>query len=347
MKSITRGFTILQDVKKSGKERNWKGFKLDNLSCAGSFKRNGNIKKYYRMKDCGGFLEFGECPNGCEKKLTAARFCQVRLCPMCAARRSTLVFQNLRQVVHEAKERGLQFVFLTLTAKNVKGDSVKTELTKYFEAFKKLTNRRPFKVSVEGWFRALEITHKWRKDEYHPHFHCLLAVKPSYFKGGKYIKHATWVQWWRESMQLDYDPIVDVRRVKARKKASDEIEESGAIFEVAKYTTKSNDYLIPESQKAQDRAVEILDDALQYRRLIAYGGILNKIRRELKQVDEEKHDLIKVGEDAGEGCNCSECNAIYQEVSYKWHVGLRDYVRVDDLDDKGRVIDKETGEIIE
>lgn len=350
--SIPDNVRVLQDIKRSGKERPWRGYKLDSLELAKSYKRNGDERKYQRVKDCGGYLEFAECPKGHEKKLMAAKFCQVRLCPMCSARRSTLVFQNLREVLHAAKEREkLQFVFLTLTARTVSGDKLKEELTKYFESWSKLAKRRPFRKSIVGWFRALEITHNWRKATYHPHFHCILAVKPSYFSHG-YVRQATWAQWWKESMQLDYTPIVDVRRVKPRKKKGDEVEESGAIFEVAKYSVKSKDFLIPENRLAQDEVVEILDDAMRHRRLVAYGGLLKSIRKELRQADEERHNLIKVGEDQGEGCTCSICNTIYEEVAYKWHVGYKEYVQLQSMlpdhivTTKGKLVDKETGEVV-
>jgi plasmid rolling circle replication initiator protein Rep len=369
--SITSNVRELQDKRKNGQDRPWDEYQLGVKKLAKSYRRIGS-NKFYRVKDCGKFLKFNECPEGHEKKLIEARFCKVRLCPMCSARRSTLIFQNLISVVHEAKERdNYQFLFLTLTAKTVTADKLNEELTKYFNAWKLLAKRRPFQRSIEGWFRSLEITRDtdrvitraryykalkhYKKlglkpgdpnptyDHYHPHFHCLLAVKPSYF-GKNYIKKDIWMQWWKESLDLDYEPIVDIRRVKPQKEGQDE---TGAVMELSKYTTKSSDYLVANDQVSQDKAVETLDDALHGRRLVAYGGIFFKIRKELKQMDEEKHDLIKVGEDDGEGCNCSVCNAIYQEVSYRWVVGLSKYINVEDLDERGRLIDRETGEIIE
>ena len=325
MNSVQQKVVILQDVRANGEERPWKEYKLGSLELAKSYERLGNDKAS-RVKQCAGYLVFKEYQCG-QKRLSLGFFCQVRLCPMCSARRSALVFQNLREVIHAAKEKEkLEFIFLTLTAKTVNGAKVCEELTKYFEAWQKLSKRRPFRRAVVGWFRALEITHNWRKDTYHPHFHCILAVKPSYFGKG-YIKQATWAEWWKESMGLDYTPIVDVRKVRPRPdRRSGEIGEAGAVYEVAKYSVKSADYLIPENRKAQDQAVEILDDALRNRRLVAYGGLFKEIRRELKHQDEDKHDLIKVGDDV-KGCNCEVCNGIYQEAVYRWHVGYREYVK--------------------
>jgi plasmid rolling circle replication initiator protein Rep len=340
---------VLQDVRPNGKERSWSQYKLDSLELAESFKRIGDDGKFSRVKHCGDYLEFRECPEGHEKKLQRAFFCQVRLCPMCSLRRSVLVFNNLRAVVHEAKEKhNVRFVFLTLTAKTVTSETVAEELTKYFKAWERLSKRKKFKDSVLGWFRALEITHNWRKDSYHPHFHCLLAVRPSYFSHG-YISHAEWVEMWQKSMRLDYIPIVDVRRVRARRRKKDKIEEEGAIFEVAKYTVKSNDFLIKENRLAQDKAVEILDKALFRRRLVAYGGLLKEIRRQLKQEDEEKADLIKIG-DEQTGCTCSVCNAIYEEVGYRWRVGYREYIEESrkpvGVEVDGKIIDPNTGEVL-
>ena len=50
----------------------------------------------------------------------------------------------------------------------------------------------------------------------HPHFHALLLVKPSYFKGQGYIKQGDWVENVVESfLRADYLPSVNVKAVKA------------------------------------------------------------------------------------------------------------------------------------
>ena len=49
----------------------------------------------------------------------------------------------------------------------------------------------------------------------HPHFHALLLVKPSYFKGQGYIKQGDWTEMWRKALRADYLPSVNVKAVKA------------------------------------------------------------------------------------------------------------------------------------
>lgn len=102
---------------------------------------------------------------------------------MCGWRRSMLIFKQTNDILHVAtKGQKLRFLFLTLTCKNVSCDELGSTLDKLFKAWEKLSRRKAFKDSVKGWFRALEVTHKMHTDEYHPHFHAILAVSPSYFK---------------------------------------------------------------------------------------------------------------------------------------------------------------------
>ena len=63
----------------------------------------------------------------------------------------------------------------------------------------------------------------------HPHFHALLLVKPSYFKGQGYIKQGDWVEMWSKALRADYLPSVNVKAVKAtltKKDVSNSIKQS-------------------------------------------------------------------------------------------------------------------------
>ncbi|PTM51510.1 protein rep [Desmospora activa] len=324
--SIPESAPTLQDRTKQGKERPWRKHKQESINLEESYTRLGIENKAERVAQCGCRLVFRECQSGHGKKLVAGYFCQVRLCPMCAWRRSMLVFKQTNDILHEAtKERKLRFLFLTLTCRNVHSEELAETLDKLFKAWGKLSRRKAFKDSVVGWFRALEVTHKMHSDEYHPHFHAILAVSPSYFKKKeKYITQDEWVKLWQKSLGVDYTPIVDIRTAKPKRKGQGM---ESTVAEAAKYTVKPGDFLDPSDEMGTDLAVDTLDSALHSRRLVAYGGLFKEIRKRLKQTDAEKADLVKIDEDgAPEGCTCEICGAIMQEVAYKWHVGLKNYI---------------------
>lgn len=65
----------------------------------------------------------------------------------------------------------------------------------------------------------MEVTHNTQYgtknfDTYHPHFHVLIAVNKSYFTSRDYLSQARWTAAWQQALQVDYTPIVDVRRIK-------------------------------------------------------------------------------------------------------------------------------------
>src|SRR5699024_12562650 len=87
-------------------------------------------------------------------------------------------------------EENKEFIFLTLTTPNIKGEDVKSEIDKFNKAFNKLFKRQKIIKSIKGYIRKLEMTYNKNRDDYNPHFHVLLCVDKSYFTNSKrYIKH--------------------------------------------------------------------------------------------------------------------------------------------------------------
>jgi len=316
---------VLSDRDKKGKERPWKDKKTKTLLLAESYTRLG-IKKAYRVLDCGSYLEFKRFLSSGEFKLNGANFCKVRLCPMCSWRRELKIFAQTSKVMDKALEiKEYRFIFLTLTCRNVDGEELSSTLDKLFHAFKKLSERKIVKKSIVGWFRALEVTHNLDKaskdyDTYHPHFHIILMVNKSYFNMPElYISQEKWTSLWKESLQIDYTPIVDVRAFKTRTKK----QISKSIAETAKYTVKDNDYLVLDDEEMTDSAVMVLDSALANRRLVAYGGELKKIHKSLNLDDVEDGDLINTGND----------EEIREDIDYvlehyRWHIGYKQYCKL-------------------
>lgn len=171
-----------------------------------------------------------------------------------------------------------RWLFVTLTQKNVPITDLREALTSMNEGFKRMTKLKAF--PAVGWLRSTEVT-RGKDGTAHPHFHCIMMVPAGYFSHG-YLTQPEWVQLWRKSMRLDYDPVVDTRAVA---KGKDPLV---LIPEILKYATK-------ESDMVADREWFLsLTEQLHKMRAIATGGILKKYLREL---EDEPEDLIGTGDD--------------------------------------------------
>lgn len=220
--------------------------------CTGKKKKNPRFSSYIeplvskklseRIKECGDFLQMLSDLSLENSKLHQANFCGNRFCPMCSWRvacKDSLEISILME--HLRKEENKEFIFLTLTAPNVKGEFLDEEIKKYNKSFKKLMERKEVKQIVKGYIRKLEVTYNSDStsnayDTYHPHFHVVIAVDKSYFTSRNYLKHDRWLNLWRE-VTGDYTITqVDVRKAKAN--------DYKEVYELAKYSAKDTDYLI-------------------------------------------------------------------------------------------------------
>lgn len=221
--------------------------------CAKKKKKNPKFSSYIeplvskklveRIKECGDFLQMLSDLTLENSKLHKASFCGNRFCPMCSWRvacKDSLEISILME--HLRKEENKEFIFLTLTTPNVKGDELDSSIKDYNKAFKKLMERKEVKNIVKGYIRKLEVTYNSDKtsksyDTFHPHFHVVLAVNKSYFTDKNYyINHDRWLSLWREATGDFGITQVDVRKAK--------INDYKEVYELAKYSAKDSDYLI-------------------------------------------------------------------------------------------------------
>lgn len=271
------------------------------------------LKRAELLRNCSSYLVFSLLEDG-RKKLTKASFCRVRLCPMCAWRRTLKLYANMSKIVSQMQ--GYRFILLTLTVKNCFGVELSSVLDDMFYGFRLFSNFKAFKQSIEGFYRGLEVTYNKLSDTYHPHFHCLLAVKPSYFSGLDYISQAEFQEMWRNAMKLDYAPSVDVRAVKGNTLK--------AVCEISKYTVKDVDYIKQQNTHFSAEILYFLDRALTGRRLISFGGIFKKIHKELNLQDEMDGDLVDTGQE-----DFKAMEKVVQQT-YIWNTGFNNYVLADE-----------------
>lgn len=189
-------------------------------------------KTVARVQDCGLWTAY-LMDSGLEHiKVLKTYNCGFRLCPRCAWIKSKRMATKLATVVEYLRGEGYVFLFLTLTVVNCKREELRSTLKMMADAWAKLRRRGAFEA-VDGFFRKLEVTYNKKSDTFHPHYHVMLAVKPSYFKKA-YVKRARWLQLWQECTGDSRIIIVDIRRMK---------DTFRDVLELSKYQAKDAEYL--------------------------------------------------------------------------------------------------------
>lgn len=288
---------VLKDMNPAGYMMPWKEKKTENVYLGELFEIL-SLKKAEKVKGCADVLRFKVDPETGEIKLAQVWFCKNRLCPICNWRRRRVnSFQTGKTLAAAIKQYPkARFIFVTLTCRNVEYRDLRRTIQDESKAFGKMINRKRFDGVVLGYLRSTEITVKEHdpnfngNHSYHVHVHALIMVKPSYFKGGKYLSTRDWVQYWRKAMQLDYDPICNVKRVRPnKKKGRDSLKASAK--EVAKYQMKDSDVL--KHNRERDKVVVYeLNKALVSTHQFSYGGVLKRIHHDLF-TDQDVDDLLE------------------------------------------------------
>lgn len=322
---------VLKDVNGKGKDRRWKYRKRQSVNLANAFMEcwidsmvelgfdRNEAKKmsekyydedsiWYRKNDatdrCADTLEFVRTENG-KLKLYRAWFCKDRLCPMCNWRRAMKFSMQIGQILQEMSKRddvAGKPIFLTLSMLNVAGEDIGKSFSDYALSFQRLMKYKAVKTHCLGAIRSSEVTYNEERNDYNTHIHCLLWMKPSYFKGGAYISHERWVELWKKAARLDYSPSVDVRAVKPKKPSeNDPTGIFAATLEVSKYPIKPDIFKrfteVPkgesdESKELRAKCIKYLEMGMHGKRLISFFGIFKEIRAKLKQDDTEDGDLV-------------------------------------------------------
>lgn len=334
----------LSDIDNRGRSRDWRGKKIYNTLLAEAFDFI-NPDKAARLRECSTMLSFRVYGDG-TRKLDSINSCRVRLCPICSWRRSLKCYHNTRSIMdYLDRQNKYGYIFVTLTMRNCHADDLEYHLRSIYRGWSRFTQLKRFKCAMRGWYRGVEVTHDTEPyitrerygsnaryysnrglyigdknpnyDTYHPHIHCIFVVPKSYFNSRYYISQRDFANMWRQSLRLDYDPVVDVRKVKG--------DCARAVAEISKYAVKSIDYIIPDDWDLTVDTVRTLDAALAGKRLYAYGGCMRTAHKALNLNDaEDCSDLAHINSDERAD------DVDYRLVNYFWHNGYRQYVSTDD-----------------
>lgn len=265
-------------------------------------------KTLERVKSCGDFMQHLTNLEMNAKKVHRSNSCGNRFCPLCTwnkAKKDAIMLAVLMQAIREQEEQ--EFIFLTLTAPNIKGEHLKSEIDRFNHAFNKLFKRKNVISVINGYVRKLEVTYNQERfitkqmykraknyydkrnlkegdnnpnyDTYHPHFHVILSVNKSYFTDTKvYINQSKWLEMWRDCMNDESITQVDIRKVRSSEKS-----EYGAVLEVAKYSAKSNELYASQS------VFEIFYRALKGRQLLTFNGLFKDYVKKYKNGELDKY----------------------------------------------------------
>ena len=317
---------ILSDKRPNGEEKPWKKHKMNSLKLHGLYEKalikdNDLIteNRLQSLEQCGDNLLFSVNDKN-EKRLKGANFCRIRTCPMCNWRKSLKMFGQTNKIANKILEQNssTRFLFVTFTVKNCSAEKLEETINLMNKGFKSITDKtkklaitNKFKNNMLGYMRAIEVTYNQQEDTYHPHIHCIFAVKAGYFTHG-YIKKTEWQYIWGECCHTDYEPIVKVQTIKNST--------SKAVAEVAKYPVKMDELANYQNENKAIKALIVFTKILKGRRLITFGGVFADIKKQLKLDDVETGDLIHLEDEQKE--NFEEIKT----VLYKFNVKVGCYI---------------------
>jgi plasmid rolling circle replication initiator protein Rep len=287
-------YQYLSEVSK--KDNSWDIHKFYSQRQASLYAEVKEFEKYAKRIDkCCGTLGFSftsdEISGVVNLKLQHAFFCHLGTCCQCGSRRA---FVNKSKFIERipllaSEYPKARWIFLTLTQKTCEITDLKNEIQVMSKAWKRLVERNLFK-DVLGWTRAVEVTRSKTNDTHaHPHYHCLLMVKPNYFSRN-YVSQEEWCAAWGDAMRLDYVPVCDVRACKDKKNgrtvlSSDVDSMRSSVAEAIKYTVKAKD-LLEENEFEKAEWFFEYTRQIKSQKLLTSGGVLKNIFKD-KLINEE------------------------------------------------------------
>lgn len=282
-----------------------------------------------RIDQCSRCLEFAfQVPEGGEYKLKlrAAYFCRLRHCPVCQWRKALMWKARFHQAYPLIMKEypTARFIFLTLTVRNCELSQLRERLAWMNKSWELLTKRKQWPAM--GWIKTVEVTRS-ADDSVHPHFHALLLVRSSYFKGSSYLSQDRWTDLWKGCLKVDYNPIVHVCAIYSRSGTPEGDIGSAmakATSEVLKYAVKPSDTLSDDSARRMSNCDWLCEITKQLHktRAVATGGVFKTVLS--GKLDDEPESLIHA-----EDLDNSESDPNSPSLIYTWRGNKKRYQLVD------------------
>ncbi|EDN4324320.1 protein rep [Salmonella enterica] len=269
--------------------------------------------------------------------------CRSRHCQNCQRIKAFVWQEKMKEIFPDliSKYPNHKYLFITFTVKNPKLKNLKSVLICMSRAYAKMFQRKAFKKWFVGDIRSTEITRgNSGEDEAHPHFHALICVHPTYFKGSNYMSADVWGQNWGECLEsefkkegLEYNaadypkgfPRVDIRLAKSADRKTDitnqNISEHGEqlINYVLKYSVKGSDLL--KNGKADAWFWEFDKQVKNIRMIAASGDIKKSLAKLERDQFDYYHEQEKIEKLIADDVNFKADKAVFKkEEDYNYYL---------------------------
>ena len=246
------------------------------------FMEDKNLK-LDRLKECGNFIKFQSSEDKTKFILAGGNFCNNRFCPFCSwlkAKRTAFELLELIKVV-EYKEK-FAFLFITLTVPNVPKESLREEIENFNISFNRLWKTKEFKAFNKGFIRKLEVTYNEERNDYHPHFHLVVAVNKSYFTSRDYMSKRRLLELWQRATRNPAITQVDIKPCRM-----DTVKQ---VMELATYSAKQGD--LYSSKEVFDGFYE----GLFRKKLLVYNGIFKEYKKKIDTGEVDPAQVIELNQ---------------------------------------------------
>jgi Plasmid rolling circle replication initiator protein and truncated derivatives len=260
-------------------------------------KEQANQSKVTAVCECGDTIKFVTNKDKSKKHLNDARFCHWRFCALCAWRLSLKRTFVTKVVMTRLANLGFRFLFVTLTAPNVKAEELSAEITRLNEAWSRMTKRKKYKTLIIGGIRKIEVTYNSETDTYHPHLHIILCVEKKYFKRTtsrktdkkniypNMIMFEEWQADWQQALRDDRAEQINVQAISNHPQKM-----AKAIAEISKYSAKDSEMVLDK------KVFKAMYLGMKGKRLFSPFGEMKKLFREFEKDPQKFSDCFEMRE---------------------------------------------------
>lgn len=165
-----------------------------------------------RMENCSTVMKTITNHNG-HKTIQSQNLCRVRICPVCAWRKTSKqiainypTLSNIKELYPDAV-----FLFLTVTVKNCDINKVRTSTYKIRDGWRKIWLKLKKKYGALGYLMTMEIG-RAENGHAHPHAHIVLMLQ-SQSKQTGFLNIAFWGKVFQLVFDVPYTPQTDIKIV--------------------------------------------------------------------------------------------------------------------------------------